>query len=104
MLDSLIKDDTDIKAIVDVKYYLLIRGTIPEVGPMVAFRRSGRTRSQGRKLIKCPYCTARITSTELETKVEMFAIAPTSLVDCQFTMTCYNCKNDVGMNFIIPAY
>ena len=84
-------------------YFYIIYGAIPETEPVVSFRRSGRVRSYGRKLIKCPHCKTRITDTEADTRVELFVISPNNPVQCQFHLTCCNCKRDVGVNIIIQV-
>jgi len=84
-------------------YYYVIHGAIPESGPMLSCRRSAGTRMRqyGRKLIKCPHCAARITDTEADTKVELFAQPSTKPVPCQFQLKCPHCKREVGVNIII---
>ena len=86
------------------QYYLTIYGTIPESGPMVAFRRAGRTRSYGRKLVKCPYCSNKITDTNSNTKVEVVTASVHTPVKYTLYLSCNSCNRDVGVKIIIPVY
>ena len=86
----------------DIEYYLVIGGHIPEVGLMLSFRRVGqkRVRHYGRKVIKCPHCSEKLTEADADTKVDVHH-KPTRLsVSCQFHMMCTNCKNKVGISIV----
>jgi len=96
--------NVEIKEIIDIKYYLTIYGRIPESGLMVSFRRVGKQRSYGRKIVKCPYCTSRLTDTDTDTKIDVLTVSESQPVDYNLLLNCNNCNRDVGVNIIIPAY
>ena len=88
----------------DAQYYLKIYGRIPESGLMVSFRRVSRVRSYGRKIVKCPYCSCKITDTDSNTKVEVVSSALYDPVEYTLYLTCNSCTRDVGVKIIIPIY
>ena len=80
-------------------FFLLIHGAIPESGLILSCRRVGKARRvQGRKIIRCPHCGARITDTEANTKVELFPQPKTNPTPCQFQLKCRKCNREVGVN------
>ena len=88
----------------NTQYYLTIYGTIPESGPMVSFRRVGRVRSYGRKIVKCPYCSCKITDTDSNTKVEVISATVYDPIEYTLYLSCNSCNRDVGVKIIIPIY
>jgi hypothetical protein len=102
-LDS--REETGINpaVLVDVKqYYLMIYGTIPEIGKLVAFRRTRQIQQKqscDRKLIKCPYCDARLTDTEQDSIVEVFTLPAPRTV--QLYLKCTRCRQEIGVCIVI---
>jgi len=104
MQDVLEREAIENEVNTDVKHYLTIYGRIPECGMMVSFRRTGKTRSYGRKIVKCPYCSAHLTDTSVNTRVDILTVSVTSTVQCTLHINCNTCRRDVGINIIIPVY
>jgi uncharacterized protein with PIN domain len=79
-------------------YFYVIHGTIPELMPIVAYRRIGREQQYERKILKCPICGKRLTDMDAETHVELFKHPVRVAVHCQFYMKCAYCHSEVGIN------
>jgi hypothetical protein len=82
----------------DYEYIYIIHGTIPELMPGVAYRRENRGELFKRKILKCPFCAARITDMDVGTKVELFGHPKQVERKCQFYMRCDCCHKEVGIN------
>jgi len=83
----------------EVKYFLVFHDFAPELFPGVAFRRS-RPPNMRLKLIKCPYCKARLLDIDEDAKVELFRYSKRSKVTCQMYRKCYSCQGDIGINIV----
>ena len=81
-----------------VKYFYVIHGTIPELMPSVAYRRTDRDVQHERKILKCPACMKRLTDMSLDTRVELFKHPIQVTVNCQFYMKCSYCNTEIGIN------
>lgn len=82
------------------EYLYIIHGTIPELMPSVAYRRTGRAALAGRKIIKCPYCQEILTDVDRKTLVEIYRIPKRKLKKpspAQFFKKCAACKAEVGL-------
>jgi uncharacterized protein with PIN domain len=82
----------------ELTYVYTIHGTIPELMPGVAYRRVGAEEQHKRKLLKCPYCSTRLTDMDEETKIELTGHARRVPIKCQFYMRCFNCHREIGIN------
>jgi hypothetical protein len=87
----------------DVEYSFTIYGEIPELGPVVSFRRTKARREiisgePERKEIKCPYCTNRLTDVRFDVKVEMKKRIKAQPLFAEMFMKCDVCKNESGLN------
>jgi hypothetical protein len=80
-----------------VRYFYVVHGTIPELMPMVAYRRIGRERQCERKNLKCPICGKRLTDLDAGTCVELFKHPVRVAVQCQLYLKCYFCHCEVGI-------
>ena len=92
----------------DILYHFVVYGIIPEIGPLVSFRRIGGSRKNitnttTRKLLKCPHCSARLTDIEVDTKVVVFKQSKTKPVKSQFYMKCAVCKKESGVTVVNVA-
>ena len=81
-----------------VKYFFVIHGTIPELMPIVAYRREGKEQQYERKILKCPICGRRLTDISADTCVELYKHPVRVSVNCQFYMKCFHCQGEVGIN------
>ena len=90
---------------VEIDYYMVIGGAIPELGTMLSFRRIAQqhTRKLGRKIIRCPHCKEKLTETGANTKVEIFHKPISLAVSCQFHMKCNYCKKEIGLSIVHRA-
>ena len=82
----------------NLTYYYVIHGTIPELMPDVTYRRVGPEEQHNRKIVKCPFCTSRLTDADTDTRVELYGHTNRVIVKCQFYMRCCVCHNEVGIN------
>jgi hypothetical protein len=82
----------------ELTYVYVIHGTIPELMPGVAYRRVGSEEQYKRKILKCPFCQARLTDMDISTGVELFAHPKRVTVRCQFYFRCADCHKEVGIN------
>jgi hypothetical protein len=76
----------------------VIHGAIPEIMPGVAYRRVGAEELHRRKILKCPFCSARLTDMDEGTRVELYGHAKRVEVKCQFYIRCACCHREVGIN------
>ena len=81
-----------------VKYFYVIHGTIPELMPIVAFRREGKEKLYERKILRCPICGNRLSDTSSETRVELYKHPFRVEVKCQFYIKCDVCHGEIGIN------
>jgi hypothetical protein len=82
----------------NLAYFYVIHGTIPEIMPEVAYRRAGAEDRHDRKILKCPFCAARISDMDAKTRVELYGHAKRVEVRCQFYIRCFKCRREVGIN------
>jgi DNA-directed RNA polymerase subunit RPC12/RpoP len=82
----------------NLAYYYVIHGTIPELEPSVAYRRVGAETQHKRKLLKCPYCSSRLTDMDIGTKVELYGHSKRVDAKCQFYIRCGCCHREIGIN------
>ena len=81
----------------NLTYLYVIHGTIPELMPSVAYRRVGPAEQYKRKIVKCPFCTSRITDADADTKVELYGHTNRVTVKCQIYLRCNVCHHEIGM-------
>lgn len=85
----------------NVEYYYVIYGAIPEAGQHISYRRIGRRVQQyKRKLVKCPYCSERLTDADADTKIELYHQPALMSGPCQLYLVCTNCKHEIGISII----
>jgi hypothetical protein len=84
-----------------VSAYYIIRGSVANYHPLLAFRAKRRNGRNGRKVIKCPEpeCSWRLTDVDEKTKVELIRLPAKSDIRCQNYQKCENCGTEVGINF-----
>jgi hypothetical protein len=82
----------------NLTYFYVIHGTIPELMPSVAYRRIGADVQHQRKILKCPFCSSRLTDMDVDTSVELYGHANRVTIKCQFYMRCDHCHKEVGIN------
>ena len=84
----------------DTDFIIIVHGVIPEAMPPVAYRRTGRTVLADRKAIKCPYCSAVLTTVDRHTRVQLFR-SPKNRENApiagQIFKHCEVCKHEVGI-------
>jgi len=81
-----------------MQYFYVIHGVIPELRPIMAYRRVGREARCNRKTLKCPHCGKRLSDTDADTRVELYQHPVRVRVQCQFYMKCFYCACEVGIN------
>lgn len=81
----------------DCGFIIIVHGSIPELLPNAAFRRSGKSELAGRKVIKCPYCAEALTDVDRKTKVELFRMPSRKGITCHTYKKCRVCKGEVGI-------
>jgi hypothetical protein len=82
----------------NLTYFYVIHGTIPEIEPNVAYRRVGAEEQHRRKILKCPFCSARLSDMDTGTRVELYGHTNRVTVKCQFYIRCACCQKEVGIN------
>ena len=81
----------------DIRFFYVIHGTIPELMPSVAYRRTDRNVQCERKTVKCPVCKSRLTDVSVDTRLELYKHPVHVPVDCQFYMKCVTCDAEIGI-------
>lgn len=81
------------------RYFYVVHGNVPGIIPRVLYRRSGRARerTEDKKIIKCPFCTRRLTDVGLSVKVDLYRHPSRTKINCHGYLKCNICKNEVGI-------
>ena len=79
------------------QYVYIIHGAIQEFMASVAYRRTGRTELNNRKIIKCPYCAKTLTDVNRDTAVALYRAPKRNDITCHLYKKCSNCKQEVGI-------
>jgi hypothetical protein len=82
----------------NLTYFYVVHGVIPEIMPNVAYRRVGAEELHRRKILKCPFCSARLSDMDADTRVELYGHAKRVEIKCQFYIRCAYCHREVGVN------
>jgi hypothetical protein len=85
----------------NLTFFYVIHGTIPEIEPMVAYRRAKTAGRQNRKTLKCPVCSNRLSDMDENTKVELYCHSHQVQVQCAFYIKCFHCNKEIGIKLAI---
>jgi len=77
----------------------VIADYIPGVLRDALFRRTERGKAERQKIIKCPYCTKRLTAVNGNAKVELYKYSRKTDVPCHEYRRCNSCGETVGLVF-----
>ena len=82
-------------------YAFVIHDHIPDILRGMAFRRAKRTEVQRLKIIKCPYCSKKLTAVNAAIKVELHKYTKKTDVPCHEYRKCNFCNETIGFIFIL---
>jgi hypothetical protein len=80
-----------------VSYVYYVHGIVPEFMPRVAFRREKHFKTEGQKIIKCPYCKKTFITVGVADKIELYQHSRKAKVTYHETMSCKSCHRLVGI-------